>query len=830
MNIVTLIRKNILNIFMRASLVSLSISIVLYILTKIGSIEIIVNSIILSIIMLLTFFYDSVDFNDSTNQIDITKYINLIAVVFGVQMYVLISSASSNFKLITSTILLLIIFLLNKINSNYKTNSKQNSMEVKESPMYFRILKNPNPIESECDDELNRKEFAKKIAMQIASNPNQAMTYGICGQWGVGKTSLVNLIYFYLDYEKINFEKIVFSSWHYQSSEKIIDNLFDKISKKITILCDGSRHPLYLLKKIRKTAIPKSLNIGTASIGASFDVSITREKEMLSSIIDKELKSQLIIFIDDLDRLDSQEFFAVIRAVRLLSDIPKIKFILAYDKLYIKKIMFGETSNGFYIDYLSKLVQQEFMLAPMQSWQVRKLIENILNDEFNHNTLNVNMKNDFIELISNEKLMNIISMILCTPREIRKILASSLSLCSDSIDDMRQKYNYLDFFILTIIQYKYPIIYNKLQYESLNIINRLLCFFEIPDSSRMRPEWYSIEGDELKKVKESILCLCDEEADKVMCWSLITYLLSVIFSDDGTPIFVKYIDTYERKKFMNPDLYEIYFQYSLHDELVNLNQFIDDYRMLSQDDKIDFNASRYAEVLGTNRYFDIVRVIIEDGNDVDSIKKLIHSIAKNYYEMNEPVYVFIRGKSIYASRCVELIKIYKNKNIKNFNIMEMASDIIKFSKSYGFSLSIIKDILKLDEIKEEEKLKINTLLFVLGNSLLEKQLDDGIENIKIDDMISYLLGLKIEDLVWDKIIFQYTNKPNCIKSIMPVFSDFQLKALENNISSTRVKRLYNSVKDKVDLMLFTEAEKNWFREFTRIADRESKEKNDKTSE
>ena len=56
-------------------------------------------------------------------------------------------------------------------------------------------LKSDTPITGESEDRLQRSKLAEKLARRLIEYTGpQALTVGICGPWGSGKTSFLNLL------------------------------------------------------------------------------------------------------------------------------------------------------------------------------------------------------------------------------------------------------------------------------------------------------------------------------------------------------------------------------------------------------------------------------------------------------------------------------------------------------------------------------------------------------------------------------------------------------------------------------------------------------------
>lgn len=51
----------------------------------------------------------------------------------------------------------------------------------------------------------------------------------------------------------------------------------------------------------------------------------------------KDIDSKIVVAIDDIDRLDSNELFEVLRLIRNTANLPNLIFLVTYDKDYVIK-------------------------------------------------------------------------------------------------------------------------------------------------------------------------------------------------------------------------------------------------------------------------------------------------------------------------------------------------------------------------------------------------------------------------------------------------------------------------------------------------------------
>jgi hypothetical protein len=116
---------------------------------------------------------------------------------------------------------------------------------------------------------------------------------------------------------------------------------------------------------------------GTAAEGAArllqagtslFD----RQREVAAAL--QDLDQQVVVLIDDIDRLRSQEeIVEMVRLIRLVGDLPGLTYLLAYERNEVARALGdGDTKRG--LAYLEKIVQATFELPPTR----RDLLDRLL--------------------------------------------------------------------------------------------------------------------------------------------------------------------------------------------------------------------------------------------------------------------------------------------------------------------------------------------------------------------------------------------------------------------------------------------------------------------
>jgi hypothetical protein len=431
-------------------------------------------------------------------------------------------------------------------------------INISNTNIYFEKQGEYRPINScdESDNRLNRVEYAEHIANMIISKPILPMVYGINGIWGVGKTSLMNMVFDCLGKKyPCQYISLSFNSWHYRTPQKITQQFLLEIQQKIIPHINNASDFKKRMRNITRHFSSISfwgLSLNMASIFSNEEKNI----EEMAKILKEEFSSQLIVFIDDLDRIERNELQAVLRTIRLLSSLPKIKFILAYDRALLSRNLFGKDISRA-TDYLAKIIQHEFNLSIPNDNVKREILLDEIKDTF------LNIAQPFENTFTEEEQYHIFRL-LPTTREIKRVIAAACSL----MDYKKNSYFPKDLFILVIFQYRLPLLYKWLNHNEEEIKCRLTCLHGLPLMNR-DVSW-SIEKNKEKGgewiINQSLAHVPkeDRETTKVLMNSLIIESNYV------------YSTTLTEKKFKNPSVYSSYFDYTFNSlEQINLERILE---------------------------------------------------------------------------------------------------------------------------------------------------------------------------------------------------------------------------------------------------------------
>ncbi len=219
------------------------------------------------------------------------------------------------------------------------------------------------PIGTEEEDRLERRPFAESIAKQILAIPvEQGFTVAVAGEWGSGKTSILNMIAGQLESDPQPLVVVWFNPWLFRGAEDLLPRFFaelsaqlgrnrrDSIKRVARALADIGEASSPLIPLPWVAPVSSLLVQGTKHwTGPS---SLLAQLEQLKAALTKS-ESRIVIIIDDIDRLEQGETRELMRLIRLVSDLPNAVFLLAFDRDRVAQSLDREIGQS----YLEKIVQ-----------------------------------------------------------------------------------------------------------------------------------------------------------------------------------------------------------------------------------------------------------------------------------------------------------------------------------------------------------------------------------------------------------------------------------------------------------------------------------------
>lgn len=378
------------------------------------------------------------------------------------------------------------------------------------------------------------------------------ITIALQGEWGSGKTSLMNLLRYNLcDVENAPYFPIWINTWQFslmKTPSQAIISILEGIINQIGALNPSEQKWAESKKKIgglfKKMAI-----VGTkAAVGvvgidaglvddaldngnvASSDIMLLKDEiaKLIADAIEKDTSKQgFTFYIDDLDRIDPPVAVEILELLKNIFDIEKCVFVLAIDyDVVIKglKPKFGELTDANereFRSFFDKIIQLPFSM-PVASYNVDTFLVDALSK------IEFFTQKELEDTTLAENLSEITRLSVGTnPRSLKR-LTNTLALISIIYEEQKGgsgENTLLDKLVnysLVCIQIAYPYIYNQLSEEpDFKSWNE-----KIASKLKLRP-LSEDECDRLDSTDEF-----DEEWEKVvfrMCQKE-TYLSNRVFS------------------------------------------------------------------------------------------------------------------------------------------------------------------------------------------------------------------------------------------------------------------------------------------------------------
>jgi KAP family P-loop domain len=249
-------------------------------------------------------------------------------------------------------------------------------------------------IINKSDDEFERTDFVEKIAKWLNGlrlPTDNSFVIGINGSWGFGKSSLLQMIAGDIreDIIKVQFNpwiankdynliKDFFNTLDNALSQRIAtSNIFQKYGRKLTKV-DDDKNPLKAFKDMFE------------------DEPLQKSFKKLTDLV-KKIRKPVYVFIDDIDRLNKEEVYEILRLIRSSASFSNLIFIIAYDRRYIeealKATLIPESEK-----YLEKIIQLEIKVPAISVELLKNAFANELKKQIEATALSTMQKQQAIQM------------------------------------------------------------------------------------------------------------------------------------------------------------------------------------------------------------------------------------------------------------------------------------------------------------------------------------------------------------------------------------------------------------------------------------------------
>ena len=250
------------------------------------------------------------------------------------------------------------------------------------------MLYNDQPIGQDKDDKLNRTPFVDEIVELVdryteadeKKDNHDGLVIGLEGDWGSGKTSVLNLLENRFQDKNERYVVQRLDSWLAMDRMTLAAEFFKTLGLAAVDAGTFLEGESYVKEKVLK--LPKGIlnfvkkfTLSLSILNGAFKVdfkqvlqgkTLRKEKEEVGKSLSQS-KRYIIYMIDDIDRLSNDEIAFAMQLVKNIADFPKVIYILAYDRAIISEALQRiDGRNG--RDFMEKIVQVPIQM-PMFSEQ-----------------------------------------------------------------------------------------------------------------------------------------------------------------------------------------------------------------------------------------------------------------------------------------------------------------------------------------------------------------------------------------------------------------------------------------------------------------------------
>src|SRR5208282_889107 len=220
------------------------------------------------------------------------------------------------------------------------------------------------PLEDPSYDKLGYASFAKTLANAIMNmTPPNGLVIAIYVTWGSGKTTMLKFIEHYLQHPEKPTDLIIihFNPWWFSGAEALTLHFFEELQAVL----GNARFEKQLLTDLASLAEAVSGSTPYAPAGQFVAWILrkagkqTKDALQLKRDVAEALGRQnqkILLIVDDVDRLTSDEIRQLFRAIKAVADFPNVVYLLAFDQnVVVNALKDVQGSSG--QAYLEKIVQ-----------------------------------------------------------------------------------------------------------------------------------------------------------------------------------------------------------------------------------------------------------------------------------------------------------------------------------------------------------------------------------------------------------------------------------------------------------------------------------------
>ena len=307
----------------------------------------------------------------------------------------------------------------------------------------------------------NLKKYASHILDKLIVTDTRKHSYalGVTGSWGSGKTTFLEVL---KSHVKGRAEIVIFNPWMCRTPEQVTLDFFASLRHQLS--------PKYIISKSIKDYARTLNGISlTPFLGLSLNIhavqgdSLYVKKKKLSDKL-AELPKPVIVFIDDLDRLEREEVFEVLRLIRNTADLSNLIYVVAYDKAYVRQVL-EQKNIGNALGYLEKIFPIEVSLPKVEKYLIWDVLHSDINAQASSDEFVKQLFQDF-----NTFDVELVLQILSTYRRAKRFARIYMLNTTYINRELNLEIKRVDLFWLILLQVYDPKVYEVLVHDPFKLL------------------------------------------------------------------------------------------------------------------------------------------------------------------------------------------------------------------------------------------------------------------------------------------------------------------------------------------------------------------------
>ena len=758
-------------------------------------------------------------------KINVINYIDLflVSLFFSTVTYILINVLMelTEFKLISSLILIgiLIIIFIIRIKVVLRKFKSEKFPEVEFNVYDLRDLyknkigKKDNKLilleeKAVKYDLLNRTKIITDLYNSINFCKNkEKFIISITGEWGSGKTTILNIVK-----EKLDKEKFIiiddFDIWKYSNEKSLIYGIVDEILKKININFSSLRINEIVNGCLGILSSRMDIKLKYISSGNKM---IEKLKIIVNNYLEKN-DQRILLIIDNLERTNSNNILIVLKAISTVLGMERFIYVLSYDEEEMKSIFEEKLKINY--DYVEKIIQLPLRIPEISRERINKISNQCLKNLLLYYGEDNNKIEEYITgfQVFSENIKDL--------RGLKRKINSIVNTCFFGINDLNKN----DYFIIELI--------NQENHKLYIQIKENCRFFASEDVSKIYGEyiWDQVSfNKEATKYFDDLFNIDENKKYKKILEIIFPNVKKynkdrknnerVQFEYEGNNIIIsrdneKYRDSIINKRIYNARFFDLYFTKD-ENEFIEIIQEIDEFIKWNnnseyQNDEIEeklekilylYNGINHKEILEIFEFY--IKYI--EKNKYSILKYLINN---QQYMKNDIQFLGINTKrraEIICSKIIEILS--KEEAIKISQKIESDYKNVYFISNILYFLNSDKEYNKKDNSEEVVNL-INESYKILIENIFNNNINIySNENYSRHNMWCIMRDERIKKIL--EFIDKYT--------VFKFLSDFITESIGTygygygfdikNFKEITTYKFIDGIINKIDLNKISEIEK-----------------------